>query len=51
MCKLWVREDSNTEKKLTPAIRLENNLEKCVLKVKNFGISEVKGWHGSNRTT
>ena len=38
------------KKKLTLAIRLENNLEKCVLKVKNFGISEVKGWHESNKS-
>ena len=34
---------SNTEKKLTLLIRLENILEKCVFKVKIFAVSEVKG--------
>ena len=32
------------EKNLTLSIRLENILEKCVFKVKNFAVSEVKGF-------
>ena len=31
------------KKRLTLSIRLENILEKCVFKVKNFAVSEVKG--------